>query len=234
MNTSCAIEAIRKLSIAVVSVSSSPGRKKKLQQEWCSPCVVEQDLAAFRVRISMMLKVEVAQYLAQAEGRIPEWKAFDLSRSIVFPEIFKDYVYQYGGAGQIFKYDMNQVRAYLQATKSTKLVDYEKIIDKFNCASVVSVDDCDAIEILYPNGYLLNMRKAERDVRWYLKGNLERELQFRDGESPQGLLTALEDFSATGAVNEAYAMFMLTPFDLDMDHISFNQRGRLFIQELGI
>lgn len=181
-----------------------------------------------------MLKAEVSEYLTLSKGAVPNWNDFDLQRSIVFPEIFKEKVYQYGGAGQIFKYDMFQVKAYLNAVKSAKLDDYVKTIDRYDCTSTLSVDDCQTLKIEYPNGFALEINKEQREVKWYRNGELERELQLREGESPKGLLTALEDYSATGTVDEAYGMFMIVPFDLDMDHVSFNQRGRLFLQDLGV
>lgn len=202
--------------------------------DWFNPSIVKQDLAAFRSRIGQMLKVEVSEYLSLSNGDVPNWHAFDLQRSIVFPEIFKDKVYQYGGAGQIFTYDMFQVKAYLNAVKSTELEDYAKTIDKCDWTSTLSVDDFHTVKIEYPNGFALEMNIQQSEVKWYRNGELERELQFREGESAKGLLTALEDFSATGTVDEAYGMFMIVPFDLDMDHVSFNQRGRLFLQDLGV
>lgn len=236
MNTKCSVEAIRLFSIAIVAVTFSKNRKKKKQLtlDWLNPSTVKQDLDGFRRRITLMLKAEVSDYLSLSNGTVPDWNAFDLQRSIVFPEIFKDKVYQYGGAGQIFKYDMFLVKAYLNAVKSTKLDDYVKTIDKYDFTSTLSVNDCQALKIEYPNGFVLEMNNVQREVKWYRNGELERELQFREGESPKGLLTALEDYSATGTVDEAYGMFMIVPFDLDMDHVSFNQRGRLFLQDLGV
>ena len=181
-----------------------------------------------------MLKAEVSEYLKLSSGAVPDWNDFDLQRSIVFPEIFKEKVYQYGGGGQIFEYDMFLVKAYLNAVKSTKLDDYIKTIDRYDCTNTLTVDDCQNLKIVYPNDFVLEMNKEQREVKWYRNGELERDLQFREGESPKGLLMALEDYCATGAVNEAYGMFMIAPFDLDMDHVSFNQRGRLFLQDLGV
>jgi len=236
MNTTCSVEAIRLCSIAIVAVTynGTKRKKKQLTLDWLNPSVAKQDLAEFRSRIGLMLKAEVSEYLALANGAVPNWNDFDLQHSIVFPEIFKDKVFQYGGAGMIFKYDMFQVKAYLNAVKSTKLDDYAKIVDRYDFTSTLSVDDCQILKIEYPNGFVLEMNKEQREVKWYRNGELERELQFREGESPKGLLMALEDYSATGTVDEAYGMFMIVPFDLDMDHVSFNQRGRLFLQDLGV
>lgn len=236
MNTNCSVEAIRLFSLAIVAVAltGSKRKKKQLALDWINPCIVDQGLPEFRARMGLMLKAEVGEHLSLFEGVVPKWNDFDLQRSIAFPEIFKDKVYQYGGAGQIFTYDMFQVKSYLNALKSKELGDYVKTIDKYNFTGSFSVDDCHTVKIEYPNGFVLEMVKENRGVRWYRSGELVREMQFRENESPKGLLTALEDYSANGVVDEAYGMFMIVPFDLDMDHVSFNQRGRLFIQDLAI
>lgn len=236
MNTTCSVGAIELFRIAIVAVTytSSQKRKKQITLDWISPSIVNEDIDEFRSRIGLMLKAEVSEYLSLANGAVPNWNDFDLQRSIVFPEIFKDEVFQYGGSGEIYKYDIFQVRAYLNAVKSTKLDDYVKTINKYNLTSTLSVDECQILKIEYPNGFVLEMNREQREVKWYRNGELERELHFREGESPKGLLTALEDYSTTGSVDEGYGMFMIDPFNLDMDHVSLNQRGRLFLNDLGV
>ncbi|WP_338923630.1 hypothetical protein V0M98_35970 (plasmid) [Pseudomonas silesiensis] len=202
--------------------------------------VCAETQAQFRDRLNTIIKCEIADFLASADrdsaGADPvNWSQFDLMNSLVFPKFKGTTVYSYGGNGLIHAYDLSMLKPSLRTTKGKKLKDFQQSVGKFtNVVKSISFNDLHQVMIQYQGELLLTLHAKERQLNWFTAEEMHETLTFEDAESAEGLMVALERYGETGEIDDAYTMFMLTPFDLHKEEMNLNQRGRLFAIDLGL
>jgi hypothetical protein len=189
----------------------------------------------FRQRLNTIIKCEVARYFDTGKKEPANWGQFSLQRSMVFPVHKGNTVYSYQGKGLIHAYDLSMLKPALMKTKGKKLKDFQDAVDRFTrVVSTLSINDLHELKIQYQGDLTLALRVKDRQLNWITGDETHETLTLQDSENAVGLMTALEQYGETGELDDAYTMFMLTPFDLHKSEMNLNQRGRLFAIDLGL
>jgi hypothetical protein len=223
VNKACSVS---KIKTATLSFTASP-------PVGMSVCTESQE--EYRQRLNTIIKWEVAQYFDTGKKEPANWGQFSLQRSMVFPVHKGTTAYSYQGKGLIHAYDLSMLKPALMKTKGKKLKDYQEAVDRFTrVVSTLSVNDLHELKIHYQGDLTLALRVKDRQLHWITGEETHETLTFQDSETAEGLMTALEQYGETGEIDDAYTMFMLTPFDLHKSEMNLNQRGRLFAIDLGL
>jgi hypothetical protein len=198
-----------------------------------SACVETQE--EFRLRLNTIIKCEVARVFEKNKNEPANWGKFDLTKSMVFPVHKGNTVYSYQGQGLIHVYNLSMLKPALMKTKGKKLKDYQQAVERFtNVVSTLSINGLHQVKIQYQGDLTLQLNVTEEQLNWITGQETHETLTFQDSEHALGLMTALEQYGETGVLDDAYTMFMLTPFDLHKSEMNLNQRGRLFAIDLGL
>lgn len=223
MNKACSVSNIKTATLWISASTSAE----------MSACAETQD--EFRQRLDTIIKCEVARYFDSSKGKSANWGQFDLGRSMVFPVFKGNTVYSYTGQGVINTYDLSMIKPALMKTKGKKLKDFQDAVERFpRVVGTLSINDMHQVSIQYQEELKLDLRVKGRQLNWITGEESHETLTLQDTENALGLMTALEQYGETGEIDDAYTMFMLTPFDLDKSEMNLNQRGRLFAIDLGL